>query len=113
MNKIIAILAVVIPMVIGCTGEEKSSKSMEQIYKEDGIPVKVQTVKSSEFFMEHSFHGILTGFQESNASAALADKIEKVHYRVGDQVQKDAVVISFPIDNPAAQYYQAKVILIF
>ena len=51
----------------------------------------------------------MSGIKESNASAMVSDKVDKIHYRVGDKVRKDAVVVSFPTDNPAAHYYKAKV----
>ena len=81
---------------------------MEQLHKENGVPVKVETISRQALSFEHTCHAVLTGIRESSASAAVADKVEKVHYAVGDVVEKDSVVISFPTDNPAAQYQQAK-----
>jgi len=39
----------------------------------------------------------------------VSDRVERVFYSVGDRVEKDAMVLSFPTDNPSTQYYQAKV----
>lgn len=96
-------------LFFGCSNDEKSTKSMEQLYKENGVPVKVKEIKKQDLNAEHTFHAVLTGIKESSASASVADKVEKIFYAVGDVVEKDAVIISFPIDNPAAQFNQAKV----
>jgi membrane fusion protein, multidrug efflux system len=112
MKKIFSILIVVLAVsfvLSGCSKEETSAKSMEQLYKENGVPVKVETVARKLLNTDHTFHAVITGIKESKASAMVADKVEKLHYTVGDVVEKDAVVISFPTDNPAAQYNQAKV----
>lgn len=34
---------------VGCSKSEAESKSMEQLYKENGVPVKVQTVQTRTF----------------------------------------------------------------
>jgi multidrug efflux pump subunit AcrA (membrane-fusion protein) len=44
--------------------------------------------------------------RETSASAMLSDKGEKINFAVGDHVAKDQVVMTFPTDNPATQYYQ-------
>lgn len=93
----------------GCSKKDSEAKSMEQLYSENGIPVKVEKVVLRSVEEAHRFHGLLTGYRESSASASLADKVETIHYSVGDYVEKAAVVISFPTTNPAAQYSQAKV----
>ena len=106
---LISSLGIIVQFFAGCTGKKQDAKSMEQLYKENGVPVKVKTVVDRPFTTEHVFHAVLTGIKESTAGAAVADKVEKIHFKVGDRVEKDQVVISFPIDNPAAQYNQAKV----
>ena len=93
----------------GCTREKREAKSMEQIYQEEGVPVKTLTVTTKEFKTTLSFNSVLTGIQESTAYAAMGDKVEKIFVKVGDHVQKDAVLVTFPTDSPSARYYQAKV----
>lgn len=93
----------------GCGGGESASKSMEQIYDEEGVPVRVAAVSAGKMTEEIVYHAVLSGIRESSASSMVSDRVEKIHYSVGDRVAKDAVVVSFPTDNPSAQYYQAKV----
>jgi RND family efflux transporter MFP subunit len=82
---------------------------MEQLHKENGIPVKIEVIELKPFTLEQTFHAVLSGIKETTANAMVSDEVEKIHFEVGDRVEKDAVVISFPTDNPAAQYFQAKV----
>jgi RND family efflux transporter MFP subunit len=46
--------------------------------------------------------------RETSQISAVADRIEEVYYNVGDYVEKDAVVMSFPKDNAMAQFIQVK-----
>jgi RND family efflux transporter MFP subunit len=110
--KRIIVFMVGLALVIGfsnCTKKKTDAKSMEQIYKEEGVPVKTQKVSPKEFKTTLSFHSVLTGIKESTAYAAMGDKVEKIHVNVGDYVKKDAVLVTFPTDSPSARYYQAKV----
>jgi RND family efflux transporter MFP subunit len=99
-------------MVLGfvsCTKEKKEAKSMEQIYKEEGVPVRTKTVSLTEFNRVLSFNSLLTGVKESTAYASMGDKVERVLVEVGDFVKKDQVLVTFPTDSPSARYFQAKV----
>lgn len=107
--------ALLIPLMLSavllssCGSQQEEAKSMEQIYSEEGVPVKTEKVKLTSFADKRTYNAVLSGIEESSAYAVISDKIEKVHAKVGDQVKKDDVIVSFPTDNPAAQYYQAKV----
>lgn len=92
-----------------CRKEEVETKNIEQIYKEEGVPVRVEQVVAQEFKSELSFHSVLSGIQESSAYASFSDEVEKIHVKVGDYVKKNSVLMTFPTDNPATRYYQAKV----
>lgn len=106
-----SLLVLMLPVLLlsGCSSQQEEAKSMEQIYSEDGVPVKTEKVKLTDFEDRRTYNAALSGIEESSAYAMISDKIEKVHAKVGDRVKKDDVVVSFPTDNPAAQYYQAKV----
>ncbi len=96
-------------VLAGCGGGETESKSMEQIHAEEGVPVRVETVSLEPFIIEHAYNGVLTGELESSAKAKVSDAVAHVYFKVGDRVSEGAVVLTFPTDNPAAQYFQAKV----
>lgn len=92
-----------------CGSQKEEAKSMEQIYSEEGVPVRTEKVRLTSFEDRRSYNAALSGIEESSAYAMISDKIAKVHAKVGDSVKKDEVIVSFPTDNPAVQYYQAKV----
>jgi len=92
-----------------CNGNGEQAKSMEQIYKEEGVPVKIKLVQPQLFEKMLSYNAVLTGIEESTVSAKLTDRVEKVLVNIGDYVKKDQVLVTFPTDNPTAQYHQAKV----
>ncbi len=73
------------------------------------MPIRTALLEPAAFSSSYEYTATLTGVKESSAFAAVSDKVDRIHYKVGDRVEKDAVIISFPSDNPAAQYYQAKV----
>jgi membrane fusion protein (multidrug efflux system) len=112
MKKVSALLLVLTLSVLllsSCGSQHEEAKSMEQIYSEEGVPVRTEEVKLTSFEDRRNFNAVLSGIEESSAYAMISDKIEKVHVKVGNSVKKDEVIVSFPTDNPAAQYYQAKV----
>ncbi|GAB4287598.1 MAG: CzcB/NccB family metal efflux transporter periplasmic adaptor subunit [Ignavibacteriaceae bacterium] len=91
-----------------CGKDDQNAKSMTQIQEEEGIPVKITEVNRQPFKKYLSYFSKLTGIKEATRSAIVGGKIEKIHFRVGDFVKEDQVVISFPEDHLAAQYHQAK-----
>jgi membrane fusion protein, multidrug efflux system len=98
--------------LISCQKEEKEpSKSMEQIREEEGIPIRVETVATKTFEKTLSFFSKLSGIQESQKTSMVADKVQSVLAKVGQQVKEGQVIIEFPTDNPALQYDQAKAAL--
>lgn len=106
------VMMLVFTLVLGftaCSREKTESKSMEQIYKEEGVPVRTVTVTPGPFETRLSFNSVLTGIKESTAYAAMGDKVEKIYVNVGDYVKKDQVLLTFPTDSPSAKYRQAKV----
>jgi RND family efflux transporter MFP subunit len=108
-SKLIILLVITTLLFLGCAKQEKAeSKNMEQIYKEEGIPVEVQTIQPEYFSKELTFNATLTGLRQSSASAMIGGRIEKVLVKVGDYVTKDQVMFEFPEDAPAGQLTQAK-----
>lgn len=103
------LLSMSLLLLIGCSEEETESKNLEQIYKEEGVPVKTEIVQPGSFSISLDYNAKLTGIKESSAYATFGDKVDKIYFNVGDKVNKDDVVLSFPTDNPTANYYQAKI----
>jgi RND family efflux transporter MFP subunit len=96
-------------LLVSCSQEQEDTRSIEQIYREEGVPVKTLVIKPEQFKVERSYNAVLTGIEESSANAKVGDKVEKIYVKVGDYVKKDQVLLTFPTNNPNARYYQAKV----
>ncbi|MCD4693251.1 MAG: efflux RND transporter periplasmic adaptor subunit [Calditrichales bacterium] len=106
---LLSIFIIMIFLLSGCGKDETEAKNIEQIYKEEGVPVRTKKIELKLFETELSYNSVLTGIEESSAYAMVGDKVERIYVSVGDYVKKDAVLLSFPTDNPSAKYYQAKV----
>ena len=112
MKEVLALLLALtlsVMLLNGCGSQQEDARSMEQIYAEEGVPVKTEKIGLTNFADRQSYNAVLSGIEESSAYAMISDKIERVYAKVGDSVRKDDVIVSFPTDNPTAQYYQAKV----
>jgi membrane fusion protein, multidrug efflux system len=103
------IFAVVLALILsGCSAPpvKTAFKSMEQIQKEEGIPVRTSELRKAVFSAYLKYPATLRARSESTASSMLSDVVREVHFNVGDYVEKDRVVVSFSRDNSA--YIQAK-----
>ncbi|AFN74494.1 RND family efflux transporter MFP subunit [Melioribacter roseus P3M-2] len=96
-------------ILTACSQEDKSAKSMEEIYHEEGIPVKVKTVEMSRMSKKYLYNAVLEGIEETSKCSMIGDRVEKIYAEVGDFVKKDQPIIKFPNGNPSIKYNQAKV----
>ncbi len=100
--------AAILLLASSCQKEDTTAlKDIEQIYAEQGIPVKVRTMKEQNFSSYVSFTSSLKGIKESTGSSLVSDTVEEVLVSVGDYVEKDQTVVRFPRTNPSANYYQS------
>jgi membrane fusion protein (multidrug efflux system) len=106
---ITACLSMILCFAPSCSREQTEAQNLEQIYKEEGIPVRVRKIELQPFSQELSYHSVLSGIKESVVYAMIADEVERVLVNVGDYVEKEQVLLTFPTDTPATRYYQAKV----
>lgn len=82
---------------------------MEQLHRENGVPVRVEKATPKEFITHLSYYASLSGIEESSAFAGIDERVEQIHINIGDYVEKGKTIITFPVDNPEAKYNQAKV----
>jgi membrane fusion protein, multidrug efflux system len=95
-----------------CSNSKKSqgvSRSMESIYKEDGVPVALRTAAEEPFATYLKYPATLKARMESAATASLAEVVRKTNAQVGDYVRKDDVIVALSGDN--ANFQQAKAAL--
>ena len=108
-NLIILLIVLVAFSLQSCSDDKIKAKNMEQIYKEEGVPVKVKTVTKEFFEKEMTFNSVLSGIKETSVHSMIGERVEKVNVKVGQFVKKNQTLVTFPTDNPSAQYFQAKV----
>jgi len=96
-------------VLISCSQDTGDTRSIEQIYREEGVPVRTMAVAPAQFKVERSYNAVLTGIEESSAYAKVGDKVERIYVKVGDYVERNKILLTFPTDNPKARYFQAKV----
>ncbi|MBN2415466.1 efflux RND transporter periplasmic adaptor subunit [bacterium] len=92
-----------------CGKSAPDTGSLEGSYTGKGLSVTVQVLERRPVESSFSMNAVLSGIRESSASSSISDMVERIHFSVGDHVEKDQIVISFPTGNPAARYYQARV----
>ncbi len=111
MKNVLGFMVIIVMMllIISCSQDMEDTRSIEQIYREEGVPVRTMTVKPMPFKVERSYHAVLTGIEESSAYAKVGDKVEKIYVKVGDYVNQDQILLTFPTNNIKARYFQAKV----
>jgi len=109
-------LYVLIPLILSigfsltqCSGEAVSNNSMEKIYAEEGVPVRVAVVEPKLFETSLSYHAVLSGIEESSVHAMISDEVETISAAVGEYVEKNRILLRFPRSTPSARYRQAKV----
>ncbi len=94
-----------------CSGEKVESRSLEQIQREAGIPVRIRTIREELFTVQLRYRSRLQGIRETIVGAPVSDRVVEVSARVGDFVEEGQTVVRFPEDNPLAHYDQAKAAL--
>jgi len=108
MKKIIIILLTVIVIVsFAACGKRQASKNMEQIQREEGIPVRIKELQPTTYVQSNTYNATLAGIEESVVSAKVSDVVVQINAKVGDYVNKDQVIVTFPQDTPSAQFIQA------
>jgi len=96
-------------LLTNCSNSDnKKSQSMEQMQKENGMPVEVQKIKTQKFESSLIFYGKFRGEKQTVIGAMIGGRVDKITVSVGDKVKKNQVIIKFPNDAPASQIQQAK-----
>jgi membrane fusion protein, multidrug efflux system len=108
MKQAIIVLTSLI-LLLGMSGcvKKQAEKNMEQIQKEEGIPVRVTEIQPSTFVQTNTYNATLSGIEESVVKSMVSDVVAKINVKVGDYVKKDQVILSFPQETPSALYIQA------
>ena len=105
--------AAVALFAVGCgtnnTEGKTEIKSMTELHEQNGVPVRTETIELTRLQSEFSYFSVVSGYEETTANSMVSDEVKEIFFKVGDHVKKDDLVVTFPTDNPAARYYQAKI----
>ncbi len=108
--KLGIILVISAFLIQSCGQKQKvASKSMDEIRKEQGVPVRVMNISQQDLTLRFNYMSTLEGYRQSVVTSMVGDKVEKFSFKVGAAVKENQVVVEFPTDNPALQFEQAKV----
>ncbi len=107
----LGVLIVAAVAMFGCSAKNNggSVRSMEQIHAQEGVPAGVREVKPRPFAVELLSNAVLRGASETQVSSMVSENVASVEVEVGDAVQKDDVLVTFPTDSPSLNYEQARV----
>ncbi len=109
MRKSFVILLAAIALLVGCKGKsEQKAMNMEQIYKQDGVPVVVKAVAPEVFIKNLKSTVQLTGLEEAVVHSMIGERVLKVYCSPGMVVKKDQLILEFPSTAPGSQYRQAQ-----
>ena len=106
LKKTLFFLCIAALAFTACSKKSAERKSMDQIHQEEGLPVTTREMKPSSFTTFLKYPAVFAARSESMAKATLSEVVRTIHYKLGDAVKKDDVVISLSQDNPS--YMQAK-----
>ena len=110
MKKKIIITSLVIGLLmLGACGKKKEAgKNIEQLQKENGIPVRTSTLELTTFEQELTYNATLSGAQEADAMALMAEVVTKINAKVGDKVSAGQTIVVFPRTALEARNDQAQ-----
>ncbi len=93
-------------MLAGCSSKKdtEQAKNMDQLYQENGLPVKIQQIEARNFSKELTYNATLSGINETSEYASFGARVVSVKAHVGESVKKNQVLVTFPGDTPAAQH---------
>ena len=107
-NKYIIILAGIL-LLSGCGKKEAvESKSLEQLHKENGVPVKVRVLSEESFSKKLDYNGKLTGVNQATEQSLVGGTVEKINFEEGDLVKEGDVIVTFPQDLSGMNYQAVK-----
>ena len=108
-RNILMIITLITLLLTSC-GQKNSDQhaNMEEIHREQGVPVVVQEIELSEFTAELEYQTTVRGYRETRVFARIADQVERINAKVGQTVTQNEIIINFPQDNAQANYFQAQ-----
>lgn len=107
---ILVVFSVMLLIISGCGKKQKEpARSMEELREKNGVPVRIEKIQLTSFTQNLTFFPVLKGAKESVKLSMVNDRVERIKASVGSSVKEGRIVVTFPKNNPALQYEQAKI----
>jgi membrane fusion protein, multidrug efflux system len=94
--------------VIGCGRKEKTGTDTEKINFIDTVSVDTARVIKKDIVLVKTYSATLEGVEQASIFSKIPERISKINVKVGDYVNKGAVVIEIDKSGASSQYYQAQ-----
>ena len=101
-KKYILLSLAVLLLATGCSKKNENkieAKSLEATYRENGVPVRVESITKDEFTKFQTYYSEIMPNKRTVLYAKMEDRISKINAKAGDYVSKGTKVIEFPEDN--------------
>ncbi len=85
--------------------------SIPELQQEMGIPVNIEPAVRRSLEETRIYSGTIKGKDQADATAKVMERLDQITVRVGERVQKGAVVAKLNRENPNARYQQARLAL--
>lgn len=99
---LIFILILFLVFLAGCGKESNPTVQPEK------VPVETITAQYGTLVVSKTYAGTISGIEQANLVAKIAETVEQINVHEGDEVIADQVLIKLSEGGPGSQYHQAE-----
>ncbi len=89
----------------------ESPQSIEDIQKQQGVPVETLLIEPDTLVNSRQFSGTIEGYSQTSAVAHLMESVKEIRVSVGQRVSEGEVLAVLDNTNPQARYQQSELAL--
>lgn len=99
---LIFILILILVFLAGCGKKSNPTLTPEK------VPVEAIEAQYGTLVISKTYAGTISGIEQANLVAKIAETVEQINVREGDKVKNDQVLIKLSEGGPGSQYHQAE-----
>ncbi len=88
----------------GCSKKEEPAQSIEEIQRQEGVPVRVLAVQRASISAMETVSGVAQGYDQAKVTAVMPGRISSVKVKVGDRVTKNRSLMTIDPDDRTKSY---------
>jgi membrane fusion protein (multidrug efflux system) len=92
----------ILVFLAGCGGESNPTVEPEK------VPVETIVAQYGTLVVSKTYAGTISGIEQADLVAKIAETVEKINVREGEEVKADQVLIKLSEGGPGSQYHQAE-----